>query len=216
MQYKQIIINEETGEVLDENILTTKNKVNSPAMKLTKQIVDNMLKKASNINDFNEDMLYAWCKITKEINDRGQIKLLGGYINKETNTNMLDDITITGYTLRIINKAHNFSCILMKNHQTSISTWGELFEEISCKDRKTQKKVKNFLVDNRIIRDIKLKNMKGVDEKKFILNPFLFRGASYSSQIAIMLFQDFIKEGINMKSYPLRWLQSRGYINKGI
>lgn len=65
MKYKQIRINEETREVLAESLLTTNNKINSPAMKLTKQIVDDMLKKVSNIEKFDEDMLYSLSKISK-------------------------------------------------------------------------------------------------------------------------------------------------------
>lgn len=215
MKYKQIIINDETGELLGESYLTDSDRLNSPKAKLCKKIVDDMLKKSNSIDDFDANMLYAWCKLTKEINELGQIKLLGGYMDLEINKKMLEDITLTGYTLRVIDKAHNFSCILMKNRKTAIRNWGELFEEIGCTNRKTQVKVKTFLISNKILRDMKVVNMRGVQERKFILNPFLFRGASYSSQLAVMLFQDFIKEGININCYPLRWLQKMGYVNEG-
>ncbi|MGL5232175.1 MAG: hypothetical protein ACRC7W_02440 [Fusobacteriaceae bacterium] len=217
MKYKCLIVNDETGEIINETgIDTVTVDKDNPKYKICKQIVDKMLDESVKIEDFDEEMLYSWCKITKEINDRGQIRLLGAYRDGDIDTKMLENITITGYTSRIIKIAHNYSCILMKNHKTSIGTWGEIFEAIECNNRTIQQKVKQFIVGNDIIRDIKIKNMKGENEKKFILNPFLFRGANYSSQLSVMLFQDFIKENINMNSYPLRWLQSRGYINKGL
>lgn len=213
MKYKQLIINEETGEVIQEFDIGENVEKNKADYKLCKKVVDSMLEKATKLEEIDEDMLYTWCKITKQINDRGQIKLLGGYRDGNMEKKLIEDITVTGYTMRIIDLAHNFSCILMKNHKTSVKNWSELFELISCKNRVTQQKVKKFCVSNSIIREIKVTGKDGVFANKLILNPFLFRKASYSSQLAIMCYKDFIIEDINMSSYPLRWLQAMGYID---
>lgn len=74
--------------------------------------------------------------------------------------------------MRIIDLAHNFSCILMKNHKTSVKNWTELFELISCKDKTTQQKVKKFCISNSVIREIKVTGKDGVFTNKLILNPF--------------------------------------------
>lgn len=125
---------------------------------------------------------------------------------------MIEDITITGYTMRIIDKAHPFSAMLKSNNKTFIGTWKELWDDIDCNSRQTQIKLKKFLTDNSIVREFKVHGKDGKLMNRLILNPFLFRGASYSSQIAVVVFQDFIKEAINMNTYPIRWLQSIGYI----
>lgn len=213
MKYKQLIINDETGEVIQESMISEnleKNKVNH---RLCKSVVDSMLEKATKLDEIDEEMLYTWCKITRQINDRGQIKLLGGYRDSEMEKKLIEDITLTGYTMRIIDLAHNFSCILMKNHKTSVKNWSELFTLISCKNKITQQKVKRFCISNNIIREIKVTGKDGVLTNKLVLNPFLFRKASYSSQLSIMCFKDFIIEDINMSCYPLRWLQAMGYID---
>lgn len=213
MKYKQLIINEETGEVIQEFDIGENIEKNKSDYKLCKKVVDSMLEKATKLEEIDDDMLYTWCKITKQINDRGQIKLLGGYRDGNMEKKLIEDITVTGYTMRIIDLAHNFSCILMKNHKTSVKNWSELFELISCKNRITQQKVKKFCVSNNIIREIRVMGKDGIFVNKLILNPFLFRKASYSSQLAIMCYKDFIIEDINMSSYPLRWLQVMGYID---
>lgn len=200
---KMQIINDETGEIICEEVIFEQS-----GTKIKKLIVDKMLSDAKSLEDINTDMLYAWCRITRELNDRGQVKIMGDHMELLKDSKLMEDITIAGYTIRVINKAHPFSGMLQKNRQTFITSWTELYEEIRCKDRKTQSKIKRFLTDNNIIREFN--TGKG---RRFVLNPFLARGASYSSQIAISLFEDFIKEGINMNSYPIRLLQAWGIIS---
>lgn len=201
-KYKTLVVEEETGRIIkEESICDTQNSV------LRKIIIDNMLNEATKIEDIDKDMLYAWCRITNEVNDRGQVKILGDHMELIKDDKLKEDITIAGYTVRIIGLAHPFSGLLKKNRQTFITTWTELWEEIGCTGRKTQITLKKFLTQNSIIREFNAG--KG---KRFILNPFLARGASYSSQVAISVFEDYIKEGINMNTYPIRLLQSWGLI----
>lgn len=47
------------------------------------------------------------------------------------------------YVTKILSKS-NRNFILMKNNRKSISTWGELFEEIGCSNRVTQSEVKKI------------------------------------------------------------------------
>lgn len=213
MKYKQLVVNDETGEVVHEDVLGKNIDKSKSEYKLCKKVVDSMLEKASKLDEIDEDMLYSWCKITKQINDKGQIKLLGSYRDGKVEKRLIENITVTGYTMRIIDLAHNFSCILMKNHKTSVKNWTELFELISCKDKTTQQKVKKFCISNSVIREIKVTGKDGVFTNKLILNPFLFRKANYSSQLAVMCYKDFVVEGINMSCYPLRWLQAMGYMD---
>lgn len=210
---KQQYINEETGEVLAEEIIANPEISKS----LKKKIVDDMLGNAESIDDIDSNMLYAWCKITKEINHYGQIRLLGSYRDSGTEKKLIEDITLTGYVMRIIDKAHNFSGMLKSNHKTFITTWTKLWEDIGCgTNKRTQSKIKKFLVAHSIVREFKIGGVDGKLVNRLILNPFLFRGASHSSQISVMVFQDFIKESINMNSYPIRLLQSWGYISEDI
>lgn len=213
---KHIIIDSETGEIIDEEVMNMQTNMSKRKIKICKKIVDNMLEKASKGYELDKDMLYAWCKITNEFNGYGQVKLLGGYRNNDFEKRLVQDIIMTGYTMRVITLAHTFSGFLQKNRQTFIETWTQLYEEIGIGNSKaTQSKIKKFLLDNHIIREFKIGGRDGKLVKRLILNPFLARKGSYTSQVTAMVFQDFIKEGINMSCYPLRWLQAMGYINQG-
>lgn len=202
------IVDGETGEILSEEVI----KVEGKGIKLNRKMIDTMLSKASNVSELDSSLLYSWCRIIGEINSRGQIKILGSQRDEGIEKKLIEDITITGYTMRIIDKAHKFSGFLMSNRKTFIKSWNELYSDIGCKSPKTQSKLKKFLTENKILRDFKIGGDKGEMVTRLILNPFLLRKASYSSQVSIIVYQDFIKEGINMKTYPIRWLQSMGYI----
>lgn len=192
-----------------EEIHNTKN-WNKTKNKITKKDIDLMIEE-NNIDTFK---LYQYLVITKQMNWHGQIRLLGNYINAYTQKQLLEDFTILGYIMRIVDKTHNFSSIVMKNRKTPIKNWGELWELINCNKPQTQSKVKKYLLDNKILKTMKISSMSNKLETRFILNPFLFRGANYSSQLAIILFSEYIKEDINISTYPLRWLESLGYITR--
>ncbi|MGL5962147.1 MAG: hypothetical protein ACRCZ0_09395 [Cetobacterium sp.] len=199
-------VNMDTGEIIVE----LKDMHSSKVIK--KHIVDDMLNRAENVEDLDSAMLYAWCKITKEINGYGQIKLCGPFRDKATEKRMLEDITITGYAMRVFDKAHPFSGMLKSNHKSFISTWKELYDEIDCKKRGNQIKLKTFLIESNLVREFKVGGIDGKLVKRMIVNPFLVRGATHSSQVSIMVFQDCISEGSNIGTYPIRWLQSLGYL----
>lgn len=206
---KFTIINEETGEIYDfENTILLKEKP-----RITKYIIDKMLETANNPNDIDSGLLYLWLKITKQVNEYGQFQVLGAYRDRAFEKEILKDITITGYIMRIIDLAHDFSGILMKNRQTSVKGWTELWECIDCKNSTTQRKIKNTIISMELIREYKCVGKNGLIDKKLILNPFLIRKASYSSQLSIMMYKDKIKAGSNLSIYIIRFLQATGYIS---
>lgn len=55
-------------------------------------------------------------------------------------------------SLVLLNTNQNF--IIMKNRQTFIKTWNELWELIQCSKRTTQQKIKKFLESNNIVNKI--------------------------------------------------------------
>lgn len=61
-----------------------------------------------------------------------------------------ESLTCLGYMFKIINLA-NKRFILMKNHQTQIKTWTELWKIIGCKNKITQRNVKKFLTKYNMI-----------------------------------------------------------------
>jgi hypothetical protein len=210
---RQFIVNENTGEVVFEGEYVIKKSIEKNSGETSKKMVDEMLLKVVHPKEIDLGILWNWCKATRILNKYNQISLLGSYLDNDTKDKMLQDITITGYSMRIFNMAHNFSCVIMKNRKTAIKSWSELFEEISCGNKAVQKKLKNFFNTNKLIRDIVVVDRNGDKVKKLVLNPFLVRGASYGSQLAIMLFQDFIKEGVNIPVYAVRLLQGLGHID---
>ena len=204
------LINSETGEIVDiKSMLKTKGK-----SKVNKTIIDAMLEQADNIGDIDKDLLYVWLKVTKEVNAYGQFKLIGEYRNSEFERRALDDIIVFGYINRILMLAHPFTCALMKNRQTKIETWTEMWEAIDCKNKLTQRKVKKFIADHNIVREgIGREADKTVKFKNLYFNPFLLRKASYISQISINCFKDCAKESQNISSYVYRFLQCIGVLD---
>ncbi|MGL5189935.1 MAG: hypothetical protein ACRC7S_09855 [Cetobacterium sp.] len=210
-KYKNVIINEETGEIVYEESISIES--NKKYTKIHKKLVDEMLEKASKGEKLDSDMLYQWCKITGDINSYGQIKINGEYINSDFKKKMLMDIIMTGYTMRVIDLAHPFSGFLQKNKKTYIESWMELYDAIGIgNSNATRAKVKKFLLSHNIVRDFRIGGVDGQMVRRLILNPFIARNGAYTSQISAMVYQDFIRDGININCYPLRWLQSMGYI----
>lgn len=199
------VIDMETGEVVS-------SMKNGNKTQITKYAVDRMLRESSDPSDFDAEMLYTWCRVTGEINDYGQIKLIGSFRDRKTEKKLIEDVTITGYSMRVFDKAHPYSGMLKSSNKTFISTWSQLYESISCTNKITQSKLKKFLIENNLVREFKVGGSDGKLVKRLIVNPFLVRGATHSSQISIMVFQDCIRESINMGTYPIKWLQSLGYI----
>lgn len=214
MKLKHIIVNDDTGEILSEEVTNMKNNLSKKNIKLCKKMVDTMLEKSSKGEPLDKNMLYTWCKITKEFNNYGQVKLLGGFRDTEFEKKLVQDIIMTGYTMRVIVLSHPFSGFLQSDKKIFIETWSQLYNEIGIGNSKaTQSKVKKFLVENSIVREFKIGGKNGKLVKRLILNPFLARKGAYTSQITAMVFQDFIQEGVNMSCYPLRWLQAMGYMD---
>ncbi len=206
---KFTIINEETGEIVElKDIISCQNNV-----KITKRMVDIMLSQSKNLEDIDKEMLYSWCKVTKQINNYGQVKLLGIQRQIELEKKMLEEGIIYVYVAKILYSAHPFSCAIMKNRKTKISSWTELWELINCKSRETQRKVKLFLINNNLVREVIINEGSSIKYRHFYLNPFLLRTSSYASQIAINCFQDCAKDGINMSTYAYRFLQCVGVID---
>jgi len=203
----QTITNPETGEVLyEETIILKKDS------KVTKAMVDKMLSEAKSEADIDTNMLYVWCRITKSINSYGQIQTFGNKLNDGVEDLLLEEGVVCAYVLKAIKLAHPFSCILKSNHKRFINTWKELYEAIGCRGRKEQIRVKKFLTDNGLIDMFRINSGGREVVKRLVLNPYLYKGASHSGQIACILWQGYAKEGININIYAYRWLQGMGYI----
>lgn len=46
-----------------------------------------------------------------------------------------------------------------------------------------------------------------------MLNPFIVRHSSFTSQMALWAFHDFVKEGENISTYAVRFCQAKGILN---
>ena len=185
----------------------------SSNFKINKKVVDNMLKTCKNNSEIDKDILATWLKITKELNDYGQFKIQGEFRNSDLEKVMLIDIILIGYVYRILNKTHPFSYAVMVNRKRKVSSWRELWEVIGCRARETQIKIKKFLVDNSIIREVVISDGDRYKKKQFYVNPFLLRKSAYASQVAINCFSDCAKEGINLSRYAFILLRCIGVID---
>ena len=204
---KYIIANEETGELIEFETLTSKEKV-----KLSKKLVDNMLLKSKTIEDIDISLLYSWLKTTKFINEFGQIKLVGNYINFDFFKLSREDVLIFGYTCRLIECMNGFTNILMKNHQTPFRNWKEIYINLGVTSKTTQTKLKKFCEVYDLVRVDKTLRTKQSNKfiTRYIVNPFIIRKSAYISQISLARFQDCAKEGVNINFYAYLFLQCTG------
>ena len=205
---KYTLINEDTGEMID---FTDIKRDMSNGQKITKMVIDNMLNNAKNLEDIDIKLLFQWMKIKGLVNQYSQLKVNGAYRDKEVEKEMIKDITLYGYINRIMLMAHPFSNVIMVNRKRPLDGWLELWELIGCTDRRTRAKIKSYIKDNDLIREVVVIK-KDIKTKKFILNPFMFRGANYTSQIALSVYDDMIEEGVNLDTYIVRFLQATGLI----
>lgn len=209
MKIRKTIVNEETGQLIEDVVLDTSEKKGT----INKKIVDTMLQDAKCIEDIDAKLLYEWCKITGEINNYGQIRLQGRHLDREFQKMMIEDMATHFYISKVFMTAHPFSGILMVNRQAHIKNWTELWEAVEITSSKIKARVKKFLLDNKALRIIKIiGKADNVDKIVFVINPFLFRDAIYSSQVSIFTFGDFAKEGTNINTYSFRYLQALGLL----
>jgi len=207
MDNKYKVINMETGEVINNKYDVGRTE------KITKYKVDNMLTIAKSVADLDTNMLYRWCRITKAINIYGQIQMLGSKLNNDIEGILIEEGIVCSYVLKAIKLSHPFSYILMKNHKSFINSWKELWEAIGCLgNKRIQKKIKKFLVDNGLINKFKLSLGNEKVVSRIILNPYLYKGSSHSGQIACIVWQGYAKPSINVNQYAYKWLQGMGYI----
>ncbi|MGL5960359.1 MAG: hypothetical protein ACRCZ0_00190 [Cetobacterium sp.] len=208
------IINHETGEVfiVDEKINQTRLK---GLPKVSKVLVDNMLKQAKHVDDVDVDLLFMWLKISKAFNNYNQVKVLGIYITQDYFDLCEEDLTLAGYTMKLPKLMHPFTNILMKNRQTWIRTWTELYEEIGMTNTKTQTKFKKFCTQHDLIRVCKTQHNKNASDitTKLIVNPFLLRKSVHVGQVAIARFGDLVKESINVDPYAVKFLELNGVLD---
>lgn len=207
---KYTVINNDTGEILD---IEYKPNLRENA-KVTKLMVDNMLSNANTLEDVDMDLLYTWCKITKALNKYNQVKLLGLYVSMRYIELSDKHPLYFGYASRLLNITHSFTNILMRNQKTWISTWGELYEELGIKSKRTQSEFKKYVLENDIIRVDKALRTKSSTKftTRFILNPFLIRKSAYIGQIAISRFADLTKGSINVDGYAHKYLELTGVL----
>lgn len=209
MKIRRTIVNEETGQLIEDVVV----EASSEKSTINKKIVDTMLKDSKCVEDVDAKLLYEWCKITGEINNYGQIRLQGRHLDREFQKMMIEDMATHFYISKIFMTAHPFSGILMKNRQTHIDNWTELWNEVGISDSKIKARVKKFLIDNEALRITKITGRADkADKTVFIINPFLFRDATYSSQVSIFTFGDFAKEGVNVNTYSFKYLQTLGLL----
>lgn len=212
MKKSHLIINEETGEILLHEEINEKSK-SKDIKNLTKKVVDEMLTKASDIGEFDSDLLYKWCRIIGNINEFGQIKLLGAYNDQKFQDDMLDEGVMYIYFLKALKMANKYSNFIKLNNKSFVTSWVELYDALDIKNSKTRAKFKKMAIDNNFITLCTIFNENGISLKRMIVNPFLLRKTPYSSIISITSFQNFISEGKNIDSYSVRWLESIGHID---
>lgn len=199
----------ETGEVISEREMIPNQK---DWGKCLKKRTDFMLNHAKGIEDLDSDLLYRYCKSTKIINKYGQIQTFGNKLDDKIEDKLLEEGAICCYVLKTIKLAHPFSHFLRISQRNFISNWNELWDEIGCSDSKMRKRVKDFLVNNNLIKKARLINEDEEVLSRLVLNPYLYKNSSHAGQYACMVWQKSAIPSVNVNSYAYAWLQSMGYV----
>ena len=197
------VINLDTGEIVANNVERTITKG-----KVSRAIVDDMIRRANCIEDIDEELLNKWLFVIGEINktNKDQYRLYGEMVDEELIFETATKNNMLVYVAKIVRLSHKWSNRLMVSERTGISSWKQLWEVLGCTSRATQAKARKFLLDNGLIRTISI-NRKGIEETEFYLNPFLYRSRHFVNSIAIKVFKDFAKEAVNINTYTYRYLQ---------
>lgn len=206
-----LLIDEETGEIVKIKELL-KDKGES---KISKHLIDAMIKQCGSIKEVDVELLYLWVKITKQVNLYGQIRLHGSQRDVDLEKEMIKDATILCYVYRILYSTHPFNSAIMLSEREKVSSWNQLWELIDCKRKSTRAKVKKFLTENALVREIVVYEGNKKKSRQFYLNPFLLRTSGYASQVAINCFKDCANL-VQLDKYALLFLQCVGIIDQNI
>lgn len=188
-------------------IHSTKN-WNKSKNKVNKKEIDKMIED----KNIDTNKLYQYCRIANIINTRGQIQTFGIKLNDEIEDLLIEQGIVCSYVLKVIKLAHPFTHILKKTKKTQITTWTELWKQIDCTNSAIQKKVKDFLEQNKLIKAVPIKNEQGKSKKLFVLNPYLYKNSSHAGQFACIVWQESAKPNININFYAYMWLVSQDVI----
>lgn len=183
---------------------------NCPIVSVKKYETDKMLLLAKKVSDLDKDMLLSYCYSSRRINTYMQIKTYGyNFISHSLMKKLKqkENKIVMTYILSIIETVHFATYKMMKNKKTKIKSWGELFELIECTNKNNQAKIKKFLVDNNVVRKVKLKK-----EEDFVLifNPFLCKKGKYAGLDACITFSDFMVRNENVDPYCYMYLVAIG------
>lgn len=201
------VIDEETGEIVAS--FCEKNNFNK---KVLKYEVEKMLKNTNSSSELDSDLLYKWCRIINAVNSRGQIQTFGNKLDNNIEEILVEEGVVCAYVFKCIKLAHPFTHVLKKNKVVQVKNWTELFELINCNNRSVQRRVKQFLEENKLIKPFPVKNKDGVMQNLFVLNPYLYKNSSHAGQFACMVWQECAKPNININFYAYMWLVSQDCI----
>jgi len=208
------IYDNNTGEVLNINQDFNSSDKKNDKKKITKIMVDSMLSSAENLEDVDMKMLYLWLKSSNAFNKYNQVKLFGHWISMDFIALSRQHPLYYGYASRLLENTHTYTNILMKNKQTWITTWQDLYDIIGIKSRETRRKFKRYCLDNDIVRVDKTLRTKDSNKftTRFIVNPYLMRKADHIGQIAVARFSDMARASVNTNAYALKYLELSGVI----
>lgn len=161
-------------------------------------------------NNLDSNLLYIYLKQKKEINQYGCFRLMRRNINKSYLNKIKDKDTLSFKYFMLATLLASDTANMIKGERLFIETWIELYDLLSIKDKTTQQRLKDFLIDNKLLRVENISTVRG-KKNRFIINPFVIRNDSYISQLAVCVFNDFIEEDKNISRYSIKWLEINGY-----
>lgn len=205
VNFKKIIINADTGEVLDEETIKE-----FTHCKITRNMLKNILLDEDTSKEYKISKIkqYLFCNKLLNPKNLNQIRLFNNYeYERKINRAIEEIINISKYIIRLANIADSFNNCLKMNHKSPCESWEDIYKAIGVTKPQSQSKFKNFCEKYTLVRKAKFGNTNGVNWTRFYLNPCFRKSSDYITDYTMYIFHDIIKENKAVNEFVMDLLK---------
>lgn len=206
INFTKIIINNITGEILDEEIINLKNDKD----KITKTIIKEILSNPDINNETKIKKLlhYLFCRKLLNPIKPSQIRVYNRYDYETKIYKAIEDIiNISKYIFRLINIADSYNNCLKINFKHPCETWCDIFEALSLSNKTVQQKFKKFCIKHSLIRKAKFGEDSNFNWTRFYLNPLFKKKNDYITDYTLYIFKDIFEDNKAVNEFVIDLLK---------
>lgn len=203
---KWIVINEDTGEIVDR--IQNSNKIKN--FKILANEIDDIIKKQELLNQDEFKKLLGFMYTTNELNKQfNQIKLEGVFVNNEKTFGLMGSIDNNSLASAYGKLLYytSWNNMVKKNSTTICENWNDVMGVCGILGKTQRASFKKFLTKNNIV-----KKVKCIRGWRMFVNPKIKRNGSHVSQKAVLAFWNETKNSIS--KYSKCYFYNNGDISK--